>query len=209
MYIYICMYIYTLTHTNTYTHARTHYRWQRSRPLFIPLIHIIQKSFIFQWPTHLRTTLIAHTKSESTRARAQESKRAREQESERARERESQRECQSERTRMTVWEREWERDRDREHIVGTSMKRHEERESENKRVKERESERAREREGERARERERAKEWERERENLSSVICGHVRKRERARTHHRPFVDTTWQRVREWEGMRARERKNL
>ena len=67
--------------------------------------------------------------------------------------------------------RERQRTRDTEHIVGTSMRRHKERESESKRAKERKSERVREREREKGRERER------ERENLSSVFCGHVRKK--------------------------------
>jgi len=75
--------------------------------------------------------------------------------------------------------RERQRTRDREHIVGTSIKRYEEQESEHKRVRERESERAR--ESKRVRKREgklivshlwtRGKE--RESENPSSAVGGH------------------------------------
>ena len=86
-----------------------------------------------------------------------------------------------------VREREIQRTRDREHIVGTSMRRHEERESKSKRAREQESKIAREQESERARERERkagkekepvicllwARGNERQRRNPSLVVCGH------------------------------------
>jgi len=109
------------------------------------------------------------------------------------------------------------RTRDREHIVGTSMQRHKERESKSKRAREQESKRARERESKTAREREsgrvgqqeserarereseraRERERERNRENLLSALCGHVGKRAREGTHSWSFVDTIPQRMRE------------
>jgi len=88
-----------------------------------------------------------------------------------------------------VREREIQRTRDRERILGTSIRRHEERESKSKRTRESESERAR--------EREREKEREGKRKNLSSVFCGHVGKRGREETHRWSFVDTIPQRMSE------------
>ena len=85
-----------------------------------------------------------------------------------------------------------------------------EQEQENKRARERNSESAREpvRERERKRERERERERKRERDNLSSVFCGRIKKRERKRTHRRSCVDTIPQRMKgrkrggESEGLR-------
>ena len=123
--------------------------------------------------------------------------------------------------RVGMSEREIQRTIDKEHIVGISMRRHEERESKSKRAREQESERARERESERARDREserarqrksgrarereskRAREHEREgkRKNLSSTLCGHVGKRGREGTHRWSFGhDTT-------ENERVKERE--
>jgi len=104
-----------------------------------------------------------------------------------------------------VWQRERQRTRDRKHIVGTSMRTHEERESKSERARERESERAkerereseraRERERERGKEREREREGEREREPVVSLLWAR-KKRERERTHRRSCVDTIPQRMR-------------
>ena len=131
--------------------------------------------------------------------------------------------------RVGMSEREIQRTIDKEHIVGISMRRHEERESKSKRAREQESERARERESQRARDREserarqrksgrarereserareqeskRAREQEREgkKKNLSSTLCGHVGKRGREGTHRWSFGhDTT-------ENERVKERE--
>ena len=81
----VYMYIYTHTHKHTHTHTHTRCRWQRQQPLFIPLLHIILKSFSFQRPTHLKLSSLTRR----ARAQGRESARAREREGERARERES------------------------------------------------------------------------------------------------------------------------
>jgi len=102
--------------------------------------------------------------------------------------------------RVGMSEREIQRTRDRENIVGISMQRHEERES--KRAREQESKRARERESERARERESERARDRESERARERKSGRARERES-------------ERAREQESERAREperegkRKNL
>jgi len=114
--------------------------------------------------------------------------------------------------RVRMSERERYREPETEHIVGTSMRRHEERESKSERAREQESERARERECERAREREseraRARESGRvgeqesdkasERESERARERESERGRERERICHPPCVGT-WEREAEKE----------
>ena len=112
--------------------------------------------------------------------------------------------------RVGMSEREIQRTIDRGHIVGISMRRHEERESKSKRAREQESERARERESERAREPEieRARERDSAREHESERASERASKRasereskrgrERERTCHPP-CEGTWEREGEKE----------
>jgi len=114
--------------------------------------------------------------------------------------------------RVGMSEREIQRTIDREHIVGISMRRHEERESKSKRAREQESERARERESERAREpeierareRDSARVGEQESERASERASKRAREREskrgreRERTCHPP-CEGTWEREGEKE----------